>query len=298
MRKLTTLVLAMLALASGADAQSTPPPLAAYVDVPSTVNKAASVVVWQPVYQNGVWTVQPFSSSGGSGTASSVSQNGTWQVNLGYNGALVGPANPLGVSDLALDALISGGKLSVAASGSVSVANFPGTQAVSLATLGDWGPIAPAAATATHSAVIGCQYNSSATAVSNGQQTAVACDGFARLQVNVESMAPLVAGSASIGTVVTTPKTGTFSAPGCTVGTSAANCLAAGVATNHVTLENNSGNVIACSFTTTATLNSGTSFQLSPGQATAYGSGTSGVPSGALSCIASAASSALYVEYN
>ena len=101
------------------------------------------------------------------------------------------------------------------------------------------------------------------------------------------------------GLATITPRAATFASPGCTVGTSAASCLASGLAANHVTVENVSSTAsIACSWTTTAALNAITSFQLAPGQPASWGLNTGGIPTGTLSCIATAASTPLYVEYN
>jgi hypothetical protein len=100
-------------------------------------------------------------------------------------------------------------------------------------------------------------------------------------------------------TVITKPQTGTPSTPGCTVGTASAQCLAAGTATNSLFLQNTAASAtIACSETATAALNSSTSFTLQPGQSMLFGANTGGVPTAALVCIASAASTPLYVRYN
>ena len=87
--------------------------------------------------------------------------------------------------------------------------------------------------------------------------------------------------------------------PGCTVGASSASCLAAGTAQTYLAIQNTStGNTVACTFGGTAVLNSSTSIQLAPGQGASWGPNTAGVPSGALTCIASGASTPLYVEWN
>ena len=100
------------------------------------------------------------------------------------------------------------------------------------------------------------------------------------------------------GTAIqTTPKAGTFTFPGCTVGTSSAQCLAAGTY-NHVQFVNNSAVNIACAWGGTAILSSATSIQLAPGQPALWGPATAGVPNVALNCIAAAASSPLYLETN
>lgn len=87
--------------------------------------------------------------------------------------------------------------------------------------------------------------------------------------------------------------------PGCTVGTSSAACLAAATAATFVQVQNNSATAtVACSWGGTAALNSATSFQLAPGQSASWGQTTGGIPNEALNCIASVASTPLYVEYN
>lgn len=102
---------------------------------------------------------------------------------------------------------------------------------------------------------------------------------------------------ASGASIKTTPQTGTFSTPGCTVTTSSAQCLATGTY-NHVQIQNTSASAsIACSWGGTAALNSNGSVQLAAGQSALWGPNTSGVPSSALNCIGSAAAS-LYLEYN
>jgi hypothetical protein len=87
--------------------------------------------------------------------------------------------------------------------------------------------------------------------------------------------------------------------PGCTVGTSSAQCLAASTAVSFLQLQNTSASAnIACNIVGgTAVLNSSTSVQLGAGQSASWGEGTGGVPSGAINCIASAASTPLYVEW-
>lgn len=86
---------------------------------------------------------------------------------------------------------------------------------------------------------------------------------------------------------------------GCTVGVTSAQCLAASTAVSSLTIQNVSPSVSsACTFGGTAALSSSGSFMLAPGQARQWGLNTSGVPSNALNCIAGAASTPLYVEYN
>jgi len=87
--------------------------------------------------------------------------------------------------------------------------------------------------------------------------------------------------------------------PGCTVGVSSGTCLAAGVAGQFLQIENvSTANTIACAFGVTAVLNSATSVQLTVGQAASWGPNTGGVPTGALNCIASGATTPLYIEWN
>ena len=95
-----------------------------------------------------------------------------------------------------------------------------------------------------------------------------------------------------------------FTVPGCTVGTASAACLAAGSGTaqgfyRHVQIQNASAAAnIACSWGGAAALNTLTSVQLGPGQSALWGPATTGVPLEALNCIASAASTPLYLDYN
>ena len=87
--------------------------------------------------------------------------------------------------------------------------------------------------------------------------------------------------------------------PGCTVATSSGTCLAANTAVTFLQVQNTSATAsVACAFGTTAVLNATNSFQLAPGQSASWGPSTGGVPTGALNCIASAASTPLYVEWN
>lgn len=84
---------------------------------------------------------------------------------------------------------------------------------------------------------------------------------------------------------------------GCTVGTSSAQCLAAAAASTWIQVQNTSASAqIACSWSGTAALNSTGSFMLQPGQSASWGMLSSGVPTSALNCIASAASTPLYLE--
>jgi hypothetical protein len=86
--------------------------------------------------------------------------------------------------------------------------------------------------------------------------------------------------------------------PGCTVAATSGTCLAGSTAQNFLQAQNTSTSAqIACAFGATAVLNSSTSFQLAPGQSVSWGPNTYGVPKGAMNCIASVASSPLYVEW-
>jgi hypothetical protein len=90
-----------------------------------------------------------------------------------------------------------------------------------------------------------------------------------------------------------------ITAAGCSVGTTSAQCLAASTATSSLTIQNTSASInIACRLGGTAILNDVSSFMLAPGQARQWALNTSGVPSNALNCIAGAAATPLYVEYN
>lgn len=95
-----------------------------------------------------------------------------------------------------------------------------------------------------------------------------------------------------------------FTVPGCIVGTASASCLVAGSGTTqtfyrHVQIQNASATAsIACRWGGAAVLNGSGSVQLGAGQSALWGPTTAGVPLGALNCIASAASTPLYVEYN
>lgn len=85
---------------------------------------------------------------------------------------------------------------------------------------------------------------------------------------------------------------------GCVVGTSSAACLGSNPR-GWVQLQNTSSSAtIACSWGGPASLNGTTSFMLAPGQAASWGPTTGSAPSEALNCIATAASSPLYVEQN
>jgi hypothetical protein len=88
--------------------------------------------------------------------------------------------------------------------------------------------------------------------------------------------------------------------PGCTVGATSGTCLAAATAITFLQIQNTStANTVACNIVGgTAVLNSATSVQLAVGQSASWGPNTGGVPSGAINCIASGASTPLYVEWN
>ena len=100
-----------------------------------------------------------------------------------------------------------------------------------------------------------------------------------------------------VSSAVTTASARHF--PGCTVGTSSGTCLAASTAVTFLQIQDTSPTAtIACAFGASAVLNSTNSFQLAPGQSASWGPSTGGVPTGSLNCIASAASTSLYVEWN
>ena len=122
-----------------------------------------------------------------------------------------------------------------------------------------------------------------------------------------------VTGTSSSGVVLTAPcsssnalpvTTGTTAPaarhfPGCTVGTTSAQCLAASTALTFVQIQNTSASAsVACAWGTAAVLNSTNSVQLAAGQSASWGTGTVGIPNEALNCISSAASTPLYVEWN
>lgn len=97
--------------------------------------------------------------------------------------------------------------------------------------------------------------------------------------------------------VLAAPRTA-LTVSGCTVGTSSASCIAASTANVWVQVQNTSASAqIACSWGGTAALNASGSFMLQPGQSATWGVLSSGVPTNALNCIASGASTPLYVEY-
>lgn len=86
--------------------------------------------------------------------------------------------------------------------------------------------------------------------------------------------------------------------PGCTVGVTSASCLAASTAVSFLQVQNTHATAnIACAFGVAAVLNSSTSFELAAGQSASWGPTTGGVPTGAMNCISSVASTPLYVEW-
>ena len=106
-------------------------------------------------------------------------------------------------------------------------------------------------------------------------------------------------GTAVIGSMRTLPPVATaFTSTSCVVGTSSGACLGASTAVNSLTIQNiSAAATIACVLGGTPVLN-GTGFMLLPGQARSWNLTTSGVPAQALVCIASTASTPLYLEYN
>jgi hypothetical protein len=109
-------------------------------------------------------------------------------------------------------------------------------------------------------------------------------------------------GSVTQGTspwVVGAPAAAARNFPGCTVGISSAQCLAAATATQFVQIQNTSASAtVACAWGVVAVLNSKTAVQLAAGQSASWGINTGGVPNEALNCIASGASTPLYLEWN
>lgn len=138
-----------------------------------------------------------------------------------------------------------------------------------------------------------------AYSATNGAYTNI-LQGNAVLATGNPIFAQITAGAAAIGSVTTTPTAGTYTIAGCTVGVASASCIATSTVVNHVLIQNASATAnVACHWAGgTAILNSSGSVQLGPGQSALWGPTTSGVPSGAMDCIASAASTPLYVEYN
>lgn len=107
-----------------------------------------------------------------------------------------------------------------------------------------------------------------------------------------------VAPASSTAFPITAAPRSAVTAAGCSVGTASALCLAASTANFWIQVQNTSAsNSVACSWGGTAALNATGSFLLAPGQSASWGPNSSGVPTNALNCIASAASTPLYVEY-
>jgi hypothetical protein len=133
------------------------------------------------------------------------------------------------------------------------------------------------------------QFRVRATAWTSGAATIL-------IKSSVNANSVYVAGSSAV------PLTASSAArnfPGCAVGTASATCLAAGIAKSFVQVQNASASAsIACAWGTAAALNGSGSFQLAAGQGASWGPVTAGIPSGALNCISSAASTPLYVEWN
>lgn len=89
--------------------------------------------------------------------------------------------------------------------------------------------------------------------------------------------------------------------PGCNVGVASTVCLTANTAQNFVQMQNVSasgGATITCAWGATPVLNTLPGFTLTPGQPASWGPQTSGIPSGALNCIASGANTQMFLEWN
>ena len=133
------------------------------------------------------------------------------------------------------------------------------------------------------------QFRVRATAWTSGTATILA-----KISLNTNTV--YIGGSTAV------PLTASSSArnfPGCAVGTASATCLAAGVAKSFVQVQNASASAsVACAWGAAAALSGAGSFQLAAGQGASWGPVTAGIPSGALNCISSAASTPLYVEWN
>jgi hypothetical protein len=89
--------------------------------------------------------------------------------------------------------------------------------------------------------------------------------------------------------------------PGCTVGNTDTVCLAAATAQSFIQVQNVSATStvnIACAWGATAVLNNKLDVQLAQGQSASWGPNTGGIPNEALHCIASSASTPMYLEWN
>jgi len=177
-----------------------------------------------------------------------------------------------------------------APSGTVPAVNADVTNALTIGTL----PAIPSG-----SNTIGAVTQSGTWTVSLPTGAATAANQEVTTAGTSASSAQAVQGVTGGVAMPVTPKTQAFTFPGCTVGTTSAQCLAASTATNHIQVQNTSTSAtLACSWGGTAALNSSSSFQLAAGQSALWGAATSGVPSQALNCISSAASTPVYLEYN
>ncbi len=172
------------------------------------VSLGAGTLTVGGVTQSGSWTV---GLAPGSSIGLSAGSNDIGQVDVASLPALPSGTNAIGsvaVSNLpATQAVSQSGNWAVSlaggtsvglasgsnAIGSVSVSNLPATQPVSAASLplpsgaatasgqsAPLGPVAPAAATATSSMVIGCLANTTLPSFAAGQQGAVPCDTSGR----------------------------------------------------------------------------------------------------------------------
>jgi hypothetical protein len=177
----------------------------------STVALGAGSATVGAVTQSGTWSVGLAAGSNAIGSVAVSNFPATQAVSVSLGGSAVAAGNRFPVTDSALDALISGGALTVGgtvslsgspavtlgagsnAIGSVSVSNLPATQAVSATALplptgaataaaqaAPLGPVAPGTATATSSVVIGCLSNTTLPSFTAGQQGAVPCDSSGR----------------------------------------------------------------------------------------------------------------------
>ena len=217
MRRFAALVICGLFAAGRACAD--PQPNISAPLLPDNVNSARSVSIWCPTQdQFGAWHAGACSfgsgTGGGGGTGGAVTQSGAWAVSLLQNSAAVGASNRLQMTDAAVDALISGGALTVA--GAVTISGTPsvtisGTPSVqlqagsaaigSVAQSGTWSVGLSGAIPAGSNAI-------GAVSVSNFPATQavsgnVGITGTANVAgtVAVSSLPALPAGSNTIGTV-------------------------------------------------------------------------------------------------